>query len=282
MVPWCFFDFLGIFVVHYPERIGLVINLSSAFVAVLCLLKKFLQFPAKRTKFEEGKVSRPPSSIADLLISLFILMLSWIVGTSFSVAVGVVLTHSGHALTWYCRPYLLLALYIAPSVLGIGFVHFLVKKYIMAKEKAVVAKKEDIRPLEERITDKLMKKEAQTFYAAFLVWTVIILIMSYYRLASAYFPLLFIIFPLMIRVVIWDIVLAAKTCHQNVGAVLFMYLVATVVPVQFCMYVTFVMLDLFVPIMGRGGTQTPPDVFIGVLCAFGVVMLTSYVVSVFI
>ena len=35
-----FFDFLGIFVVHYPERIGLVINLTSAFVAVLCLMKK--------------------------------------------------------------------------------------------------------------------------------------------------------------------------------------------------------------------------------------------------
>ena len=50
-----FFDFLGIFVIHYPERIGLVINLTSAFVAVLCLMKKFLHFPAKRTIFEEGK-----------------------------------------------------------------------------------------------------------------------------------------------------------------------------------------------------------------------------------
>ena len=34
------------------------------------------------------------------------------------------------------------------------------------------------------------------------------------------------------------------------------------------------------PIMGRAGTQTPPDVFISVLCAFGVVLLTSYMVSV--
>ena len=39
-----FFDFLGIFVVHYPKRIGLVINLTSPFVAVLCLMKKFLLF----------------------------------------------------------------------------------------------------------------------------------------------------------------------------------------------------------------------------------------------
>lgn len=53
-----FFDFLGIFVVHYPERIGLVINLISAAVAVLCLIKKFFQFPTKRSNFVEGKMYR--------------------------------------------------------------------------------------------------------------------------------------------------------------------------------------------------------------------------------
>ena len=59
-----------------------------------------------------------------------------------------------------------------------------------------------------------------------------------------------------------------------------MYLLATLIPVQFSMYFTFAIFDLFMPIMGRAGTQTPPDVFISVLCAFGVVLLTSYMVSV--
>ena len=148
------------------------------------------------------------------------------------------------------------------------------------QEKAVSEKKEDNIPLKERISNQLAKKEVETFYAAFLVWTIIMLIMSYYRLASAHLPLLFIIFPLIIRVVIWDNVLTAKTSHENVGAFLFMYLLATLVPVQFCMYLTFAMFDVFMPIMGRAGTQTPPDVFISVLCAFGVVLLTSYMVSV--
>ena len=148
------------------------------------------------------------------------------------------------------------------------------------QEKAVSEKKEDNIPLKARISNQIEKKEVETFYAAFLVWTIVMLIMSYYRLASAHLPLLFIIFPLIIRVVIWDNVLTAKTSHENIGAFLFMYLLATLIPVQFCMYFTFAIFDLFVPIMGQSGTQTPPDVFISVLCAFGVVLLTSYMVSV--
>ena len=140
----------------------------------------------------------------------------------------------------------------------------------------------DETPLKDRIANRLAKKETEMFYAAFLVWTVILLIMSYFRLASAHLPLLFVVFPLVIRVVIWENIFIAKTGHQNVATFLFMNLLATLVPIQFCTYVTFVMLDLFVPIMGRAGSQTPPDVFMAVMCAFAVVMLTSYVVSVFV
>lgn len=47
-----FFDFLGVVMVHYPERIGIVLNIATGVVAVLCLLKKFVQFPAKKNTAE--------------------------------------------------------------------------------------------------------------------------------------------------------------------------------------------------------------------------------------
>ena len=50
-----FFDFLGVIMIHYPERIGLVINTVTAFAAVLCLIKKFIGFPAKKG-VKEGKL----------------------------------------------------------------------------------------------------------------------------------------------------------------------------------------------------------------------------------
>ena len=43
-----FFDFLGVVMVHYPERIGFVLNSAAAALAVLCLLKKFAGFRGKK------------------------------------------------------------------------------------------------------------------------------------------------------------------------------------------------------------------------------------------
>lgn len=60
-----FFDFLGVVMVHYPERIGFVLNIVTAAVAVLCLIKKFIGFPAKKTTVE-GKMSRNYSDVLHL------------------------------------------------------------------------------------------------------------------------------------------------------------------------------------------------------------------------
>ena len=47
-----FFDFLLVFMVHYPERIGFVLNIVTVAVAVLCLLKKLAGFPVKKNTAE--------------------------------------------------------------------------------------------------------------------------------------------------------------------------------------------------------------------------------------
>ena len=132
---------------------------------------------------------------------------------------------------------------------------------------------------EDRIASCLTARETETFYASLLIWTVILSIMTYYRLASAHLPLLLVIFPLAVRVFIWETFFASKTVHQKLETFAFMYFLAILIPVQFCTYVTIGVFDVFVPIMGRAGTETPPDVFIAVLCSFAVVMLTSQVVS---
>ena len=103
--------------------------------------------------------------------------------------------------------------------------------------------------------------------------------MTFYRLASAHLPLLLVIFPLIVRVFIWEYIIVTQSASQNLGKFVFVSLLAICIPIQFCSYLTIGVFDVFVPIMGRGGTHIPPDVFIAVLCAFVVVMLTSYMVS---
>lgn len=51
-----FFDFLGVVMVHYPERIGFVLNIATAALAVLCVLKKFAGFRGKKNTTEGNKI----------------------------------------------------------------------------------------------------------------------------------------------------------------------------------------------------------------------------------
>lgn len=143
----------------------------------------------------------------------------------------------------------------------------------------MIEKGEQTTSVQDRIASCLAMRETETFYASLLVWTVILSIMTYYRLASAHLPLLLVIFPLVVRVFIWENFFATKIVHQKLQAFVFMYFLAILIPVQFCTYITIGVLDVFVPMMGRAGTEMPPDVFIAVLCSFAVVMFTSYVVS---
>lgn len=50
-----FFDFLGMFMIHYPERIGAIINMLTVLVVILCTVKKFIGFPSKKRNPKDGK-----------------------------------------------------------------------------------------------------------------------------------------------------------------------------------------------------------------------------------
>ena len=121
------------------------------------------------------------------------------------------------------------------------------------------------------------------FYAVLLLWTIILLVMSFYRLASAYILLILVIFPLIVRVLIFNNFIAAKMANQNfIEKSVLINIIASLIPVKFCAYLLICGFDVLLPIMSRSGTDTPPDLFIAVLCASAVVTLTSYMVSIYI
>lgn len=134
----------------------------------------------------------------------------------------------------------------------------------------------------ERKSSCLSARETEVFYAVLLLWTIILLVMSFYRLASAYILLILVIFPLIVRVLIFDNFVAAKMANQNfIEKSVLINIIASLIPVKFCSYLLICGFDVLLPIMSRSGTDTPPDLFIAVLCAAAVVTLTSYMVSIY-
>jgi hypothetical protein len=131
----------------------------------------------------------------------------------------------------------------------------------------------------KNVLPELCQNETNMFYASLTVWTGLLGVMTYHNLASAHLPLLWVIFPLL-RVLIWENVIQKNSCMtKNIGQFMVVYLSSVLVPVCFTSYAFLTVLELFVPIMGRSGSQTIPDVFIAVIVAVLVIVLTSYLVS---
>ena len=149
----------------------------------------------------------------------------------------------------------------------------------MQRRAAILEKQEKASLGDDRIATYLAARETETFYAALLFWTIVMSILTFNRLALAHLPLLLVIFPLIVRVFVWENFCTTKAVDQNLGKFMFMYLLATIIPLQFFTQLAVAMFDMFVPIMGRAGSQVPPDVVMAVMCAFVVAVLTSYLVS---
>ena len=123
------------------------------------------------------------------------------------------------------------------------------------------------------------QQESEMFYGTLLVWTVILMCTTYYRLASAYLPLLWVICPVLGRCLLWEQCLQRQLPRSHHGLLVCMHLLAVAVPVLFSCYLAVIVMDLFIPIMGRSGTEMPPDLFLAILSAILTNLITSYMVS---
>lgn len=56
---------------------------------------------------------------------------------------------------------------------------------------------------------------------------------------------------------------------------LYVYMLSLIIPTIFAMYITAVVLEIFIPITGRIGSNRNPDDYIGVISAIGCLLITS-------
>ena len=118
------------------------------------------------------------------------------------------------------------------------------------------------------------------FYSVLLMWTILLSIMTYYHLMSAYIPMMCVASPLLVRVIVWERILQRNNSKQEISMkFVTVYLASVTMPVVFMYYLVICNLEVFLPIMGRSGSETIPDIFIACFFAASVVLLTSHLVS---
>jgi hypothetical protein len=62
--------------------------------------------------------------VTSFIKALFYILLSWVLSLLFVFLIAKVITASGQSLSWYCKPYVLVGIYVLPGVLVISGIHY--------------------------------------------------------------------------------------------------------------------------------------------------------------
>lgn len=112
--------------------------------------------------------------------------------------------------------------------------------------------------------------ESAAFLASQLLCTLLLTLLTYLRICSAFFPLTHVVFAVVFRCLAWRLVLSRLFKKNGNLYHLFFVLtsaLAVSLPIMWSVVIRVTVLELFVPLTGRMGTVVPPDLIIGSLAA---------------
>nr|XP_054365111.1 endoplasmic reticulum metallopeptidase 1 isoform X2 [Mirounga angustirostris] len=237
-----FFDVLGLFVVAYPSRVGSIINSMVAVAGVLYLGKKLLQPKHKTDNY-----------MKDFFCALGITLISWFTSLVTVLILAVFVSLVGQSLSWYNHFYVSVCLYGTAAVAKIVLIHTLAKKlyYVNASDQYL----------------------GEVFFDTSLcVHCVSLLALTYRGLCSAFISAVWVAFPLLTKLCVhkdWK-------HHGAQGKFIAFYLLGMFIPYLYALYLIWAVFEMFTPILGRSGSEIPPDVVLASILAGCTMILSSY------
>ncbi|GAB5579647.1 endoplasmic reticulum metallopeptidase 1 isoform X1 [Prionailurus iriomotensis] len=237
-----FFDVLGLFVIAYPSRVGSIINYMVVTAAVLYLGKKWL-----RPKQKTGNYTK------DFFCGLGITLVSWFTSLVTVLIIAVFVSLIGRSLSWYNHFYVSVCLYGTAATAKIILIHTLAKRFYYMNAS-------------DRYLGEVF------FDISLFVHCVSLTALTSQGLCSAFISAVWVAFPLL-----------TKFCtrkdfkqHGAQGKFIALYLSGMFVPYLYALYLIWAVFEMFTPILGRSGTEIPPDVVLASILAGCTMILSSY------
>ncbi|KAM4706963.1 endoplasmic reticulum metallopeptidase 1 [Discoglossus pictus] len=237
-----FFDICGLFMLCYPARVGTIINYMIAAAAIFFLSKKVIKYRRGGTNYAH-----------DLMYGLLITLISWISALLTVLIIAVLISLTGNSLFWYTHFYASVCLYGSAALGKLILIHSLAKKFYFANSSS------------QYLGDLF-------FDVSIITWCIPLVLLTFNGLCSAYFFALWVIFPLLTKLFIQHVFTHQGTCFA-------LYLLGLFTPLLHTMYHVWAVFEMFTPILGRSGTEIPPDVVFAFLLAASTITLFSYFIS---
>ncbi|XP_017077578.1 endoplasmic reticulum metallopeptidase 1-like [Drosophila eugracilis] len=243
-----FFDFLRIYFISYTASNGIILNYTVAGVALVLV---FISI------WRTASIS---SATIGYVLSWFILILviqiiAFVLGFGLPIAIAYVFDKYGLSLTYFSTPALLIGLYICPSLLGLSLPSYIYLK-LQRSNKVAFAQRLQL-----------------VLHGHAVVLAILGIGLTVYGLRSTYvvtWTLIFYVIPLAINLL--------TTLHDRGFSWTGMLKIFQVFPFLYNSYLIYCFVVTLIPMMGRFGRSTNPDLIISALNALGTILALGFLI----
>uniref|UniRef100_A0A8C8H5K7 Endoplasmic reticulum metallopeptidase 1 n=1 Tax=Oncorhynchus tshawytscha TaxID=74940 RepID=A0A8C8H5K7_ONCTS len=236
-----FFDLLGMVVVAYPARVGTIINYMTAMATFLYLFKK-----CSHPSNVGGRY------IKELVYATAVVILSWLVTLLTVLIIALVVSLTGRSMFWYNDFYTCIFMYGSAATGTMVLIHTLAKNLYYGVSCVCLGE--------------------LYFDVSLLLWCGALVYLTANDLCSAYVPMLMVAFPLTTKLLlVREFKLRGASVKYSV-----LYQLGLALPYVHFMFLIWVVFEIFTPILGRSGTEIPPDVVLATLVTLATLFLSSF------
>ncbi|DAA26920.1 TPA: endoplasmic reticulum metallopeptidase 1 [Bos taurus] len=240
-----FFDVLGLFVIAYPSRVGSIINYMVVMAVVLYLGRKLLHPKYKTATYTK-----------DFFCGLGITLISWFTSLVTVLIIAVFISLIGQSLSWYNHFYVSVCLYGTAAVAKIIFIHTLAKRFYYVNASG-------------QYLGEVFFDVSLFVHCGFLT------ALTYRGLCSAFISAVWVAFPLLTKLCVQK----DLKQHGAGGKYIAFYLLGMFIPYLYALYLIWAVFEMFTPILGRSGSEIPPDVVLASILAGCTIILSSYFIN---
>ncbi|EDW61968.2 endoplasmic reticulum metallopeptidase 1 [Drosophila virilis] len=243
-----FFDFLGIYFVHYSEATGISVNFGVAGAAFLLVFISMWRMAA---------VSHVTIChvVCWFILVLIVQVISFVLGLALPIVVSYVFDNVGLSLTYYSTPLLVIGLYVCPSLIGLSLP---ITMYYNIQ-------------CNEKISTAYHIQLAVHAHAVILAFLAICL--TLFGLRSSYIfviPLVFYVASLVLNLL--------TTLHDRGYAWTGLLKASQIIPFLYSSYLFYLFVVVITPMTGRSGSASNQDLYIAALAAIGTVLSFGFLI----
>ncbi|XP_014236089.1 endoplasmic reticulum metallopeptidase 1-like [Trichogramma pretiosum] len=243
-----FFDFLGAFVIRWPEYIAKFVNLIGVAIGLYSI---YLNMISVKRDIKKSVY------IKQLVVCVTTIICSWIISMISVTMIALLFTKLGKVMSWYARPAWLFFLYICPTV-AISMMFFL---FMSARQKKIINSSWILYQL--------------YFDAYSLFWISVLFLCILLGIRSGFIPLHWVLF-----LSIGNIVRQHFFSKWRDWKWLCYHMCTLSLPYIQSFYLSIGALYLFIPLMGRAGASINSEVIIANMLSILFCLLLSFTIPI--